>query len=82
MRTADDVIETLRGMASPRDREGMARFGINTERALGISVTTLRGIAKELGSDHTLAAELWESFLPIIERAADDDRNFVRKARL
>jgi 3-methyladenine DNA glycosylase AlkD len=61
MRRADEVIETLRGMASPHDREGMGRFGINTERALGISVTTLRGIAKEVGRDHTLAAELWES---------------------
>jgi len=61
MSSADDVIETLRGMGSPHDREGMARFGINTERALGISVTTLRGTAKELGRDHTLALELWDS---------------------
>jgi 3-methyladenine DNA glycosylase AlkD len=61
MSRVDEVIESLRGMASPNDREGMARFGINTERALGISVTTLRGIAKELGRDHTLAGELWES---------------------
>ena len=61
MRSAEDVIETLRGMGSPRDREGMARFGINTERALGISVTTLRGLAKEIGRDHALAGELWDS---------------------
>jgi 3-methyladenine DNA glycosylase AlkD len=61
MRSANDVIETLRGIASPRDREGMARFGINTERALGISVTTLRGVAKEIGRDHALAVGLWES---------------------
>ena len=61
MRSADDLIETLRGMASLRDREGMARFGINTERALGISVSTLRTIAKDLGRDHTLAGELWDS---------------------
>ena len=61
MRSADEVIETLRGMASPRDREGMARFGINTDRALGISVTTLRGVAKEVGRDHALAVGLWDS---------------------
>ncbi|MDQ4058271.1 MAG: DNA alkylation repair protein [Actinomycetota bacterium] len=61
MRSADDVIETLKGMASPRDREGMARFGINTERALGISVATLRTVAKETGRDHALAMRLWDS---------------------
>ena len=51
----------LRGMRSERDRSGMARFGINTERALGISVTRLRRIARELGRDHELAAALWSS---------------------
>ena len=61
MRSADDLIEALRGMASPRDLDGMARFGINTERALGIPVTTLRTMAKDLGRDHTLAGELWDS---------------------
>jgi len=39
----------------------MARFGINPEGTLGISVTTLRKIAKEIGKDHELAQELWES---------------------
>ena len=61
MRSADDLIQALKGMASPPDREGMARFGINTERALGISVTTLRTVAKEVGRDHILAGELWDS---------------------
>ncbi|MGH2776962.1 MAG: DNA alkylation repair protein [Actinomycetota bacterium] len=167
---ANQVLGRLRALESPNDREGMARFGINPDRALGISVAKLRAIAKETGRDHVLALELWasgihearilasivddpklvsrdqmqswvedfdswdlcdqacmnlfwraecgvemtfewaerdeefvkraafalmarfatkraeapdellESFLPVIERAADDDRNFVRKA--
>ncbi len=39
----------------------MAHFGINPESALGIKIPVLRGIAKELGKDHELAQDLWES---------------------
>jgi len=42
----------------------MARFGIATDRALGgSSVPYLRWLAKRLGKDHGLAAELWASGL-------------------
>jgi 3-methyladenine DNA glycosylase AlkD len=58
---AHDVLDRLRAMGSARDRDGMARFGINTERALGISVTALRALARALGRDHRLAAALWRS---------------------
>jgi 3-methyladenine DNA glycosylase AlkD len=59
--SAEEVLERLRAAESPRDRAGMARFGINTDRALGISVTALRRMAGELGRDHRLAAGLWRS---------------------
>ena len=39
----------------------MARYGIKVDKAFGVSIPTLRGMAKELGKDHTLALELWES---------------------
>jgi 3-methyladenine DNA glycosylase AlkD len=58
---AKEVLERLRALESPKDREGMARFGINPAHALGISVTKLRGIGKEIGRDHDLALELWDS---------------------
>jgi 3-methyladenine DNA glycosylase AlkD len=53
------VVEQLRAMGSERNREGMARFEINTESALGIGVTQLRKFARSLGRDHRLAGELW-----------------------
>jgi 3-methyladenine DNA glycosylase AlkD len=56
---ADEVVARLRGMGSERNREGMARFGINTEKALGIGVTQLRKLARSIGRDHELAADLW-----------------------
>ena len=39
----------------------MARFGIETGKALGISIPTLRALARDIGRDHVLAEELWAS---------------------
>ena len=39
----------------------MARFGIDTTRAVGVTVTELRRFARDLGRDHELAAALWAS---------------------
>ena len=48
-------------MANARNVAGMARFGINTSHALGISVDDLRKLAREIGKDHELAHRLWTS---------------------
>ncbi|MDA0261552.1 MAG: DNA alkylation repair protein [Proteobacteria bacterium] len=56
-----DILASLHKLESPKDRAGMARFGINVENALGISVNTLRRIAGTIGHDHDLALALWES---------------------
>jgi len=39
----------------------MARFGINPDNNYGVSVATLRKMAKEIGTDHNLAIQLWQS---------------------
>lgn len=39
----------------------MARYGIRTEDAFGVSVYELRRVAKGLGRDHDLALALWET---------------------
>lgn len=39
----------------------MARFGIDTGRAVGVTVTELRRFARDLGHDHEMAAALWAS---------------------
>jgi len=48
-------------MGDPSRLEGMARFGIQTRHAVGISLPDLRAFAKRLGRDHDLAAALWRS---------------------
>ncbi len=63
------LLERIRALESPHDRDGMARFGINVENAYGVSVTSLRGMAREVLSErrrdvewrHELAACLWTS---------------------
>ena len=39
----------------------MGRFGINTNNTYRVSVPDLRKIAKEIGKDHLLAQQLWDS---------------------
>ncbi len=56
-----EVIAKLQSLANPVNVAGMARYGINTTNTLGISIYTLREIAKEIGKDDALADELWAS---------------------
>ncbi|MGY1808734.1 DNA alkylation repair protein [Blastococcus sp. SYSU D00669] len=58
---AAEVLDRLRELADPARLEGMARYGIGGAHALGVTVTELRGLAKELGRSHELAAGLWAS---------------------
>ncbi|MCC6213354.1 MAG: DNA alkylation repair protein [Polyangiaceae bacterium] len=53
------LLDRLRALGSERNRAGMARFGIRVDRALGVSVTELRRVARGVGRDHGLALELW-----------------------
>jgi len=39
----------------------MARFGIETSKALGLSVPYLRSVARGIGRNHDLAPQLWGS---------------------
>ena len=59
--SARAVLEQLRELGDPSRLSGMRRYGINTRRALGISVTELRGLARHIGKDHDLALALWDS---------------------
>jgi 3-methyladenine DNA glycosylase AlkD len=57
----DQILSRLRALSNEENRQGMARYGINTETAFGVKVTTLRQIAKGIGRDHALALQLWDS---------------------
>jgi 3-methyladenine DNA glycosylase AlkD len=59
--TADDVIAYLHSLGTEENRAGMARFGINTTTALGISNTPLRALARRINRNHDRALALWAS---------------------
>lgn len=61
MATTSEILELLKSSANPENVAGMARFGINPENTYGISIPTLRKIAKQTGRDHQIAQELWAS---------------------
>jgi 3-methyladenine DNA glycosylase AlkD len=55
------ILNRIKSISKPGNREGMARYGINVENAYGVSVRELRKIARELGTDHDLAVALWKT---------------------
>jgi 3-methyladenine DNA glycosylase AlkD len=56
-----EAMKRLKALSNPRNVAGMARFGINPDKTLGVSIPNLRKIAKEAGRDHALAQKLWAS---------------------
>jgi 3-methyladenine DNA glycosylase AlkD len=56
----EEMLARLKSLANPRNVEGMARFGINPEGTLGVSVKDLRLLARGV-RDHELALGLWQS---------------------
>jgi 3-methyladenine DNA glycosylase AlkD len=55
------VITKLKKLSSKSGRDGMARYGLPSDNALGVPVGKMQRLAKEIGRDHELAAALWET---------------------
>lgn len=64
MATVDEVMEQLKSRAKKDQLQGMARFAIVGDQRLGVSVPDMRKIAKDIGKDHQLALDLWETGVP------------------
>ncbi len=59
MATAPQILRQLRKLADPQKLAGMERYGITTEKRLGVAVPDMRQIAKGVKKDRKLALELW-----------------------
>jgi 3-methyladenine DNA glycosylase AlkD len=61
----DDEVESalawLKRHSTKHTRDGMARYGIPSDNAFGVSVADIRVLAKRLGRNHELAAALWDT---------------------
>ena len=58
---ATDAIDALKQLGTRKGRDGMARYGLPSDKAFGVSVKDIQALAKRLGKDHRLAAALWTS---------------------
>jgi 3-methyladenine DNA glycosylase AlkD len=56
-----EIIQKLKSLSNPENIKGMARYRINPQNNLGISIYMLRPFAKEIGTNHNLALQLWDS---------------------
>lgn len=75
------VIAQLRSIADPSRKPGMARVGITVDRALGVSIPTLRRVAVAHRADHELALGLWATEIHearILASMIDDPRRVTR----
>lgn len=54
------VLASLHAQADPAYRQGLTRFAIPIDRALGVSMVKLKLLAKPLRGRHDLALALWE----------------------
>lgn len=55
----EHILSELRALGSAENRAGMARFGINTANAFGVSMTAMRPLERRYRRRHDLALALW-----------------------
>lgn len=58
----DEMLVKLNSLADPAVKASQGRFGIQVDTSLGISMYTLRDLAKGI-RDHQLALELWDTLI-------------------
>ncbi len=57
----EETLAWLRRRGPKRNRDGMARYGIVTDKAFGVSMAVMEPLARRLRPDHRLALALWET---------------------
>ena len=57
----EEIVNRLKSQSSRENAEGMAKFGIQGNKILGIRIPTLRRMAKKIGKNHSLALNLWDT---------------------
>ncbi|MEZ5290192.1 MAG: DNA alkylation repair protein [Vicinamibacterales bacterium] len=61
VRSVEAVLAWLSRRGRRRNVEGMARYGIVTPKAFGVSMATMAPLVRRLGRDHALAEALWRT---------------------
>jgi len=58
---AEAAVEALRRLGSRKNREGMARYAIPSDRAFGVPMGKIQALGRRLGKSHALAEALWKT---------------------
>ena len=57
----EQIVEEIKKRTSSENMAGMSRFGINTDKAFGVTVKDIKLITKPIKKNHDLALQLWNS---------------------
>lgn len=55
-----EIIAELKKFENPVNKAGMAKFGIDSSKALGLRAPQIYAITKKISKNHDLALEMWE----------------------
>jgi 3-methyladenine DNA glycosylase AlkD len=59
--TLKEILAEMRTLANPAARESMARFGIQADNVIGLSVPQIRLIARRTSRSQPVAEQLWDT---------------------
>ncbi len=57
----ESAVTWLKRHSSKATRDGMARYGVPSDHAFGVTMANMKVLAKQLGRNHQLAAALWDT---------------------
>lgn len=79
-----EILKKMKSYYNPRNIAGMARYGINVEKAFGVPAPELRKMAREIRGYHSLAERLWASGIHDAKHLAAlcDDPKQVTEAQM
>jgi 3-methyladenine DNA glycosylase AlkD len=59
--SVQEVLTWLKSHSNKRTLDGMARYAVPADKALGVSMSNMKVLAKKLGHNHVLAEALWQT---------------------
>lgn len=80
--TYDEVMSKLEALGRPDQLDGMARFGIVGTGRLGVSMSDIRKLAKEIRKSHEISLKLWNTKIPdamILAAIVDDPAQMTKE---
>ncbi len=61
--SVDEIVVYLKSLRNEANIAGMARFGLDTATALGITTPQMQALVRQVGRDHHRALALWQTGL-------------------